>query len=188
MDKRDLEISELRERLSRLSEASLRITEDVDLDIVFREVLDGARFLTGARRGGMTTVDDAGQPEGFVSSGLTEEENQLLFDLPGGLEFFTYLSKLPGPLRVADFSSHIVAVGLPEVGPPLGPVKSFLSAPIRHAGRYMGNVYLTDKEGGLEFSDEDEETLTMFASQGAMAIANARRHRDERRAGPIWKR
>ena len=182
MDKRDLEISELRERLSRLSEASLRITEDVDLDIVFREVLDGARFLTGARRGGMTTVDDAGQPEGFVSSGLTEEENQLLFDLPGGLEFFTYLSKLPGPLRVADFSSHIAAVGLPEVGPPLGPVKSFLSAPIRHAGRYMGNVYLTDKEGGLEFSDEDEETLTMFASQGAMAIANARRHRDERRA------
>ena len=46
----------------------------------------------------------------------------------------------------------------------------------------MGNVYLSDKEGGLEFSDEDEETLTMFASQGAMAIANARRHRDERRA------
>ena len=181
-DERDREIANLRERLSRLSEASLRITEDVDLDNVLREVLDGARFLTGARRGCMTTLDDAGQPEEFKSSGFTEEDHQQCLDLPGGLEFFTYLSKLPGPLRVTDFSSHVAAVGLPEVGPPLGPVTNFLSAPIRHAGRYMGNVYLSDKEGGLEFSDEDEETLTMFASQGAMAIANARRHRDERRA------
>ena len=151
-DERDRENAALRERLSRLNRASLRITEDVDLDIVLREVLDGARFLTGAGKGGLTTLDAAGQPEEFITSGFTEEEHQLCLDLPGGLEFFSYLNTLPGPLRVTDFSSHIASIGLPEVGPPLGPVKSFLSAPIRHAGRYMGNVYLGDKEGGLEFS------------------------------------
>ena len=59
-DERNREIANLRERLSRLSQASLRITEDVDLDIVFQEVLDGARLLTGAKRGGMTTLDDFG--------------------------------------------------------------------------------------------------------------------------------
>ena len=181
-DQRDRENAALRERLSRLNRASLRIIEDVDLDIVLREVLDGARFLTGAGKGGLTTLDDAGKPEDFISSGFTEEEHQICVDLPGGIEFFNYLSTLPGPLRVVDFSSLIASVGLPEVGPPLGPVKSFLSAPIRHAGRYMGIVYLADKEGGLEFSEEDEETLSMFAAQGALAIANARRHRDERRA------
>ena len=41
--------------------------------------------------------------------------------------------------------------------------------------------FLSDKEGGLEFTQEDEDTLLMFASQAAMAITNARRHREEQR-------
>ena len=73
----------LRERLSRLSEASLRITED--LDTVLREVVDGARSLTGARIGGMTILDDSGQLQDFITSGLTPQEHQLFLDLPGGL-------------------------------------------------------------------------------------------------------
>ncbi len=176
------EIEALRSRLSRLSRASLRITEDVDLDTVLREVLDGACSLTGASRGAMTTRDDTRNVEDFITSGVSEEEHHLLANLPEGLVLFTYLSRMPEPLRVADFSSHLKSVGLPELRPPLGPVKSFLSAPIRHTGRSLGNLYLSDKQGGLEFSEEDEETLAMFAAQAAMAIANARRHRDERRA------
>ena len=73
-------------------------------------------------------------------------------------------------------------MGLPGIGPPLGPVGSFLGAPIRLRGARAGNLYLSDKEGGGEFTQDDEETLAMFASQAAMAIANARRHREERRA------
>ena len=73
-------------------------------------------------------------------------------------------------------------MGLPEIGPPLGPVGSFLGAPIRLWGVRAGNLYLSDKEGGGEFTQDDEETLAMFASHGAMAIANARRHREEQRA------
>ena len=176
------EIAALRERLSRLGEASLHITEDLDLDTVLQGVLDGARSLTGARMGGITILDDAGQLQDFITSGLTDEDHQRFVNLPGGPAFFAYLSGLPEPLRLADFSAHTTALGLPEIGPPLGPVGSFLGAPIRLRGVRAGNLYLSDKEGGGEFTQDDEETLAMFASQAAMAIANARRHREEQRA------
>ena len=176
------EIEALRERLSRLSEASLHITEDLDLDAVLQGVLDGARSLTGARMGGVTILDDAGQLQDFITSGLTDEDHLRFVNLPGGPEFFAYLSSLPEPLWLADFSAHTTALGLPEIGPPLGPVGSFLGAPIRLRGARAGNLYLSDKEGGGEFTQDDEETLAMFASHAAMAIANARRHREEQRA------
>ena len=176
------EIAALRERLSRLSEASLHITEDLDLDAVLQGVLDGARSLTGARMGGVTILDDAGRLQDFITSGLTDEDHQRFVNLSGGPEFFAYLSSLPEPLRLADFSAHTTALGLPGIGPPLGPVGSFLGAPIRLRGVRAGNLYLSDKEGGGEFTQDDEETLAMFASQAAMAIANARRHREEQRA------
>ena len=172
----------LRERLSRLSEASLLITEDLDLDTVLQGVVDGARSLTGASRGCLIVLDESGQLQAFVTSGVTEEEHRMFVALPGGIEFFYYLTRMSEPLRVADFSSHIASVGLPEVGPPLGPVKGFLGAPIRHRGRHVGNVNMSDKEGGLEFTQEDEDTLLMFASQAAMAIGNAHRYREEQRA------
>ena len=176
------EIAALRERLSRLSEASLHITEDLDLDAVLQGVLDGARSLTGARMGGVTILDDSGQLQDFITSGLTDEDHQRFVNLPGGPEFFAYLRGLPEPLRLADFSAHTTALGLPEIGPPLGPVGSFLGAPIRLRGVRAGNLYLSDKEGGGAFTQDDEETLAMFASHAAMAIANARRHREEQRA------
>ena len=176
------EIAALRERLSRLSEASLHITEDLDLDAVLQGVLDGARSLTGARMGGVTILDDSGHLQDFITSGLTDEDHQRFVNLPGGPEFFAYLSSLPEPLRLADFSAHTTALGLPEIGPPLGPVGSFLGAPIRLRGVRAGNLYLSDKEGGGAFTQDDEETLAMFASHAAMAIANARRHREEQRA------
>ena len=171
----------LRDRLSRLSEASLRINESLDLDVVLQGVLDSACLLTGARYGVIATLDGSGQVEDFLGSGLTPEESQRLWEMPEGLSFFAYLSRIPGPLRVGDFASHTQALGLPEFRPP-APVSSFLAAPIRHRGESVGNIYLAKREPGQEFSREDEETLVMFASQAALVIANARRHRDERRA------
>ena len=180
-DPRDQEIEALRERLSRLSEASLRITEDLDLDAVLQGVVDGARALTGARAGGITILDEAGQLQVFLTSGLAPEEHQGFVDLPGGPAFFEYLSRLPEPLRLTDFAGHMKSVGLPEFDSPIGPVGSFLGAPIRHRGERVGNLYLTGKKGGA-FAVEDEETLVMFASLAATAIANARRHTQEQRA------
>ena len=182
-DQRDLEIAALRERLSLLSQASLRITEDLDLEAVLQRVVDGARLLTGASRGGLTVLDDAGQFQDFFSSGLTAEAHRGFEELPGGLDLFAYLGSLPEPLRVADFSVHTEALGLPVIGPPLEPLGSFLSAPILLQSARVGNLYLSDKQGeGEGFTQQDEDTLVLFASQAALAIANARRHREERRS------
>ena len=171
----------LRERLSRLSQASLRITGDLDPGAVLQGVADGARSLTGASTAGLTALDERGLLWQFVTSGLTPEEHRLVLELPGGLEFFAYLSRLPEPLRVADFSAYTRAAGLPDIGPPLGPLGAFLRTPIRLLSRHVGDIYLADKEGGGEFTRDDEETLALFAAQAALAIANALRYREERR-------
>ena len=178
---RDQEIQTLRERLTRLSEASLRISDSLDLDTVLREVLESARFLTGARYAVITILDRAGQMDNFLASGLTAEETEGLWALSEGLKFFEYLGSLPRLLRVADFAVHARAVGLPEFRPPF-PMSSFLTSPLRHRGEGVGNVYLAKSEPGAEFSHEDEETLSLFAAQAAPAIANARQHREERQS------
>ena len=174
-------IRELEERLSRLSEAGVRITEDLDFDTVLQEVVDSARSLTSSRYGAITVFDEAGQTTDFIVSGLTGEEHRGLWDMPEGLGFFEYLSGLAEPLRVSDIDGHLRALNMPEFLPSV-PVTSLLVAPIRHRGVGIGTIYLTHGEDGREFTREDEETVVLFASQAAMAIANARRYREEQRA------
>ena len=183
-DERDREIEALRDRLSRLSEASLRINESLDLDTVLQGVLDSARSLTDARYGVITLLDDSGRIQDFLSSGMTAEEARQLWELPDGMRFFEYLSRTLEPLRLPDLLGHIRSLGLPEFRPPLpvGPAVSFLAAPVLHRDERVGNINVAEKEDGREFTREDEETLVMFASQAALVIANARRHRDEQKA------
>ena len=178
-DERDGQIASLRERLSKLTEASLRINESLDLDEVLQGVLDSARSMTNARYAAITTLDDSGQMEDLRVSGLTVEE--IRREIPGGHRFFEYLSAIPGPLRVADLVGHARSMGLTEFHLPVQ-ASSFLAVPIRHQGISVGNIHVAKGEPGEEFSQEDEETLVMFASQVALVVANARRHRDERRA------
>ena len=180
-DGHDRQIATLRERLSRLSDASLRINESLDLDDVLQGVLDSARNLTGARYGVITTLDDQGRMEDLRVSGLTVEDARRIWDIPDGQRFFEYLCAIPGPVRVADLGSHAGAMGLSELHTPM-PIGAFLGVPIRHRGRNVGNINLSMERSGGEFTQEDEETLVMFASQVALVVSNARRHRDEQRA------
>ena len=173
------EIGRLRERMARLSSASLRINESLDLESVLREVVDSARALTGAANAAITTVAPVEQVRDFISSGLTSEERRQLRDLPQGERLWGYLLQSPRPLRVDDLASHLDALGV-ATAPILR--RSFLGAPIRHRGVNVGHFYLTNKEGGQGFTEEDEETLMLFASQAATAVANAQAYRDERRA------
>ena len=180
-DERDRQITALRERLSKLTEASLRINESLDLDEVLQSVLDSACRLMDARYAAITTLDNSGQMEDLKVSGLTVEEVRRLWGIPGGHRFFKYLSAIPGPLRIADLVGHTKAIGLTEFHLPVQ-VSSFLAVPIRHQGVNVGNIHVAKGEAGEEFNQEDQETLVMFASQVALVVANARRHRDERRA------
>ena len=173
------QIQALRERLSKLSAASLRISESLDVQTVLREVVDSARALTGAGCSGITTMDSSGELQDFVTSGLPPEEYQRFLNLPHGPGLWEYLRQIPQPLRLKDLAAHLGSLGFPE-DPTLA--RSFLGAPIRHQGVHVGNFYLADKEAEQEFTREDEEVLALFASQAGAAIANARQHRDEQRA------
>ena len=168
-------------RLSRMSEASLRINESLDFSTVLQEVVDSARTLTGSRYGAITVPGDAGQRPDFIVSGLTREEHQGLWEMPQGLSFFEYLSGIESPLRISNIAAHLNALGMPEFSPSVS-ASALLVAPIRHRGVGVGTIYLAHETPGRDFSKEDEETLVMFASQAALVIANARRYREEQRA------
>ena len=176
-----LENQALRRRLSGLSRASLRITEDLDLDTALQEIADEARALTGARYAVIVALADSGEPERYTASGLDAQDAQRLWEIPGGMQFFEYLSALPEPLRVGDFAAHARSAGLPEFLPPM-PMSALLAAPIPHRGTAVSHIFVARSESGEEFSEEDQETLVMFAAQAALVIANARRHRDALRA------
>ena len=178
------EVKTLRERLSRSSEASRRIIASLDLETVLQDVLDSARELTRARYGVLTLLDREGNIQNRLSSGLTPEQSRQLWEMREGMGFFEYLSGIRQPLRLLDFTSHIVATGLPEPRMPM-PTSStvtFLAAPIRHGDEFTGAVYLAEQLDGREFTQEDEDTLVTFASQAALVIANAKSHADAQRA------
>ena len=180
-DERNRRIRELEERLTRLSEASLRINESLDFDTVLQEVVDSARALTASRYAAMTVLGEDDRLSDFMVSGLTREEHQGLWDMQDGWGFFEYLSGLIEPLRVSDISSHFGELNMPRFLPSVY-VTSVLVAPIRHQGVGVGTLYLAHETNDREFSQEDEDTLVMFASQAALVIANARRHGEEQRA------
>ena len=169
----------LGERISRLSAAILRISASLDVNTVLHEVVDSARALTGARYGVITTLDDAGQPQDFVSSGFTPAEHQQLADWPDGPRLFEHLRDLPGALRLRDLPGYVRALGFSS---DLMRAKTFQGTPMRHRGVAVGHFFLAEKDGGQEFTSADEEVLVLFASQAATAIANARTHRAEQRA------
>ena len=168
-----------RDRISTLSAAILRISASLDVDTVLQEVVDSGRSLTGAGYGAITTVDDAGRPQDFVTSGFTPEEHRQLAAWPDGPRLFEHFRSLAAPLRVRDLPIYVRALGFSS---DLMPPTTFQGTPMRHRGAHVGNFFLAKKEGGREFTSEDEEILVLFASQAATAIANARTHRDERRA------
>ena len=91
-----------------------------------------------------------------------------LRDLPSPFPF--QLSDLPAYVRGLGFSTDLLRW------------ETILGTAMRHRGVPVGSFYLTDKEGGREFSNEDVEVLVLFASQAAAAIANARTYRNELRA------
>ena len=173
------EAEALRERISALSTAILRISASLDVSTVLQEAVDGARALTGARYGLIATTNDAGAVREFCSSGFTPEEHRQLTEWPDGPKLFAHLRDLPGPIRLTDLPAFVRSFGLSA---DLMRSKTFQGTPMRHRDAHVGNFFLAEKEGAPAFTEEDEEILVLFASQAATAIVNARTHRDVRQA------
>ena len=174
------EAAALRERLSSLNAAVLAVGGSLDLEAVLREATDGARALTGARYGLLVTLDEAGRPREFVTSGLTEAQARRLMDWqPDGLRLFAHLRDLPGALRLSDLPGYVRSLGF-SADVVLG--TTFLSVPLRGRDGQIGCFFLADKDGGEEFGEACEEVVGLFAAQAANAIANARAYDAEHRA------
>ena len=175
-DQRDGGARALRERLSRLTGASLRVHESLDLDTVLPGVLESAIALTGALHGTLILLDGTGRVEASHSSGASA-------DSANGL--VRCLGRIGPPVRLPDLHAHLRSLGLPDElehpTPERRPVP-LLAAPMHHRDEHVGDIFLTGRNDGGEFTQEDEESLAAFAPQAALAIANARRHLDEQRA------
>ena len=172
----------LRERFSRLSEASASINESLELENVLQGVLDNARELTGARYGFMVLCDDQGWIGDYVASGMTSQQALDFWHMPEGLVFHRHLIEEGGPIRELDLMAYAGQRGLPEPDFPFPDSEtiSVLAMLLRHRSELVGAISLSEKEQG--FTTDDEEILMLFASQAAVAIINARRHRQEQRA------
>ena len=173
------EYGALKDRLKKLSEATLRNSENLDFGVVLQEIVDNSRSLTGARYGALLTYDETGAIQDFTTSGLSAKELELLKTSTKGLGLLGSLNQVSKPLRISDIASHPSSVGFPENHPTMKP---FLGIPVWYHGEHVGNIYLTEKERAQEFTEEDEEILVMFASQAASIISNARRYEEEHQA------
>ena len=143
-------------------------------------MLDSARALTDARYGVISTKDEHGGLDDLLTSGTTEEQLREIMVLPDGMKIFEHFNQLRGPLRMDNFHTYAATVGLNDRLP--FTVWSSMAAPIGPPDQSVGTIYLGHDREDREFTQEDVETLQMFASQAAMVITNARRHRDEQRA------
>ncbi len=169
----------LEQRISSLGAAVLRVSASLDIETVLREIVDSARVLTGARLGLIVTVDAAGQPQDFVSAGLSPRYHAEMAAWPDGPRLFEHFRNLPEPLRVADLPAYVAELGFPTG---LIRSKTMQCTPMRHRDVHVGTFFLGEKDGEQPFTRADEELLVLFASQAAAAVANARTYRDERRA------
>ncbi len=169
-------IDELEQRISSLSAAILRINESLDLNTVLQEVVECACSLTSTSRGIITTVDELGEVLEYISIGFSEGERHGMATWSDGPHLFAYMRDLPEPLRLTNIAEWVRELGFSTDLMPSVPI---LGMPLRHRGIHVGNFFVGEKDEGTEFSNADEEILTLFASQAAVAIANARTHQAE---------
>jgi signal transduction histidine kinase len=162
------------DRLSRLVDAIQPIGSDASLPATLRRIIEAAVPLVGARYGALGVLDESGLGLAeFINVGFEPEQIAQIGHYPEGLGILGVLIVEPTPLRLADLHTHPDGYGFPAGHPPM---TSFLGVPIRVRGQVFGNLYLTDKQGAAEFSEEDEALAIALASAAGIAIENARLH------------
>ena len=164
------------ERAVRLLESGVALSSELALDILLQRTVELAAELTGARYAALGVVED-GHVIDFLTTGITPDERRAIGDLPHGRGVLGVLIETGRPLRLHDIADHPSSVGFPANHPPM---HTFLGAPIRARGVVYGNLYLTEKQGGGDFTADDEETITVLAAQAGAAIANASLYRETR--------
>jgi signal transduction histidine kinase len=170
----------------RLIEAGMALASELSLDAVLERIVEVGIELTGARYGALGVLTpDGSRIEEFITVGISDEQRALLGDPPTGHGLLGVLIHDAQPLRIPDISVDPRSVGFPANHPPM---RSLLGVPITGRGAVFGDLYLTDKDGGDPFDDEDERVLVVLASQAAVAVENARLHEEAERAAQELRR
>ncbi len=161
-------------RLQRLLDAVLLLEADLSIPVLLRHFLQEACDMTGARFGALGVIDAerTGLSE-FLTIGLSEEQEQAIGAPPTGRGVLGILIEEPEPLRLKNVADHPASVGFPPGHPEM---RSFLGVPVGAHGQVFGNLYLTEKIGADEFSDDDEALVLALAQAVGLALERARLH------------
>ena len=162
-------------RLVALHRASLVLVSDLSLDTVLERIVHLAREAAGARYAALGVVDDRGNLERFIPVGMEAEEMRHIAHPPIGLGLIGAIHAERRIIRVPDIAQDARKVGFPPKHPPM---TSFLGVPIISGNQILGQIYLTDKEGHPEFTQDDERVIETLAAYAAVAIGNARLYED----------
>ncbi|MDR6636879.1 GAF domain-containing sensor histidine kinase [Paenarthrobacter nitroguajacolicus] len=172
------ELLQAQERTRGLLEAVVAVAEDLGLESVLQRVVASACDLLRARYGALGVIGEDGGLSHFITVGIEEDLASGIGPLPTGHGVLGLLITDPVPLRLHDLSRHPNAYGFPTHHPPM---KSFLGVPVRVREKVFGNLYLTEKDGGKDFTPEDEDLAVALAAAAGVAIENARLYEDARK-------
>jgi signal transduction histidine kinase len=167
-----------RDRMRGLLEAVVAIGSGLELDAMLRRIVEAAVDLVDARYGALGVIGEDNRLTEFVPVGVSADEIARIHHWPEGRGVLGLLIKEPRPLRLADIATHPESSGFPEGHPPM---RSFLGVPVRVRDRVFGNLYLTEKRGGGEFTEDDEAVLTALGAAAGVAVENARLYEEAKR-------
>ncbi|MET0188684.1 MAG: GAF domain-containing protein [Pseudonocardia sediminis] len=164
------QISAARDRMQALLDAVLTVAAGLDLEETLQRIVGSAVELVDARYGALGVLAPDGSIARFIDVGMGEPVRTRLGPPPEGKGLLGQIIVDPRPLRLADLSLHPASVGFPPGHPPM---HSFLGVPIRMRDSVYGNLYLTEKAGGREFTADDEVIVQALAASAGIALQNA---------------
>ncbi|WP_116206620.1 GAF domain-containing sensor histidine kinase [Amycolatopsis circi] len=159
-----------RDKMDGLLEAVLAVASGLELDATLRRIVQAAVELGEARYGALGVLGDDGALAEFVYLGIDAGTRERIGRLPEGHGLLGLVIDDAKPLRLKKISAHPASVGFPENHPPM---HSFLGVPVRVRDEVFGNLYLTEKNDGAEFTDDDEVIVQTLAAAAGIAIENA---------------
>src|ERR1700682_3405780 len=158
------------DRKDALLEAGLTLASELSLPMVLQRIVDLAAQVPDARYGAPGVIGGGGELVEFVTTGLSAKQRRAIGALPRGRGVLGLLIREPRSMRIENLGDHPNSVGFPAHHPPMD---SFLGAPVKAMGKVFGNIYLTEKRSAPAFSEDDEKSLVVLATQAGAAIANA---------------
>lgn len=158
-------------RLAALVDVGIALASELDLDSLLQRIADLSRDVIDARYGAVGVVDETGRLMRFVHSGVDEATVQRIGHLPEGRGVLGLVVGEGKPIRLSEIRDHPNSYGFPDHHPEM---HSFLGVPISVRGQVFGRLYLTEKQGASEFSEDDERIALMLAAQAGVAVENAR--------------